>query len=232
VRERFDVVEAKRNGAEEPVPSVETADVDAVPPPQTNGVHKIKSMAPSTGSPSVATTPAKREASSATLSDLDDSAPPKKKRKPSAEDDAALAARLQAEENSLARPTRGGGARKTAPVKKKKTPKKKTKVRVAGSDDSDLEDESPRAVNRNTGFHKLLNLSPALSSLLGGATQMSRPQVTKHLWMHIKANDLQEPSDKRYINCDAPMREIFKQDKINMFTMTKLVNQHMYNPEE
>jgi upstream activation factor subunit UAF30 len=152
VRERFDVVEAKRNGAEDPVPSVEAVDGEPinVSAPQTNGVHK--SSEASAASPSASTTPAKREATSDDLSDVDDSAPPKKKRKTNAEDDAALAARLQAEEDKMARATRGVGSRKTAPVKKKKTPKKKARSRVTGSDDSDVED-SPRAVNRNTGFH-------------------------------------------------------------------------------
>lgn len=154
VRDRFDVVEAKRHGAEEPVPSVEAADEDSasVTAPHTNGVHKSKSSDPSAATPSTASTSPKREASSEPLSDVDDSAPPKKKRKANAVDDAALAAKLQAEERMKARPTRGGGTRKAAPVKKKTTPKKKTQARVTGSDDSDVA-ESPRVVNRNTGFH-------------------------------------------------------------------------------
>ena len=235
MRERFDVVEAKRTGAEDPVPSVEAPDGETttVSIPRTNGVHKFKSSEPSAPSaPSAASsTPAKREASDDDLSDVVDVAPPKKKRKPtSAEDDATLAARLQAEENNMARPTRGGGPRKAAPSKKK-TPKKKTKARVTGSDDSEVED-SPKKVNRNTGFHKPLNLSPALSGLLDGEAQMSRPQVTKRLWDYIKANQLQDPEDKRFIRVDDRMREVFKQDKVHMFTMTKIANQHMFNPDE
>jgi upstream activation factor subunit UAF30 len=132
----------------------------------------------------------------------------------------------------MARPTRGAG-RKAAPAKKKKTPKKKTQAKVTGtgSDDSDVE-TTPRNVNRNTGFHKPLNLSPALSSLLNGETQMSRPQVTKRLWEYIKGKDLQDPDDKRFIRVDDRMWDVFKQDKVHMFTMTKLVNQHMFNPDE
>ncbi len=226
------MVEAKRLGAEEPVPSVEAADGEATaaPAPQINGFHKFKSSEPS--APSAASTPAKREATEDSLSEVDYSAPPKKKRKASAEDDAALAAKLQAEENSLARPTRGGGTRKAAPSKKKQTPKKKTQARVTGSDDSDVADSPKKVVNRNTGFHKPLNLSPALSSLLDGEAQMSRPQVTKRLWDYIKANKLQDQDDKRYICVDDRMREVFKQDKVHMFTMTKIANQHMFNPDE
>lgn len=62
--------------------------------------------------------------------------------------------------------------------------------------------------------------------------QLSRPQTTKRIWQHIKANGLQDPSDKRYIICDDKMREVFRQDKVHMFTMTKLISQQMYNPDE
>lgn len=98
-------------------------------------------------------------------------------------------------------------------------------------------------------MQKPLNLSPALSNLLDGETrvswcitcaiapadsfeQLSRPETTKRLWAYIKANDLQDPSDKRFIICDTKMREVFRQDKVHMFTMTKLVSQQLYNPDE
>ena len=62
--------------------------------------------------------------------------------------------------------------------------------------------------------------------------QMSRPQITKRIWAYIKSNDLQDPADKRFIICDARMREVFRQDKVHMFTMTKLIAQQVYNPDE
>jgi upstream activation factor subunit UAF30 len=68
--------------------------------------------------------------------------------------------------------------------------------------------------------------------VLTGIAKLSRPETTKRLWAYIKSNDLQDPSDKRFILCDSKMREVFRQDKVHMFTMTKLVSQQMYNPEE
>jgi upstream activation factor subunit UAF30 len=56
--------------------------------------------------------------------------------------------------------------------------------------------------------------------------------VTKRLWKHIKGNDLQDPSDKRYIRCDEAMRNVFKQDRVHMFTMTKLASEQMFPIEE
>jgi SWIB/MDM2 domain len=62
--------------------------------------------------------------------------------------------------------------------------------------------------------------------------QLSRPQSVKKLWEYIRANDLQDPSDKRQIRCDDAMRTVFKQDKVHMFQMTKILNHNLYNPDE
>lgn len=62
--------------------------------------------------------------------------------------------------------------------------------------------------------------------------QLSRPQVVKKLWEHIKANDLQEPEDKRQIRCDERMQAVFKMPSVNMFKMNKLIGEHLYPLEE
>lgn len=74
-------------------------------------------------------------------------------------------------------------------------------------------------------------LSQPLSELLG-ATQLSRPQTVKQIWNYVKARDLQDPSDKRQIRCDDAMRAVFKQDRVHMFTMNKLLAQHLYALDE
>lgn len=105
---------------------------------------------------------------------------------------------------------------------------------------------------------KPLTLSPTLSVLLGGelsvsifsfpilpsthhsclkthlpnTTKLSRPQTVKKVWQYIRENDLQDPADRRQIRCDDLMRAVFKQDRIHMFTMTKILNQNLYNPDE
>jgi upstream activation factor subunit UAF30 len=151
IEERFDIVNAKKNGDNEVVPSVEAAE----PAPKTNGVHQPHTQSPSSS-------PAKRGASTHSASDAIDKSPPKKKRKASLDADAAFAARLQAEEDKLARPTRGGANRKSAPVKRKKKAKKE---RVTGSDDSELDDDERKAEKpkRDTGFHVCIPRSKTLS---------------------------------------------------------------------
>ena len=181
ILERFDIF----NAQQELESKTEQA---AAPAPATNGYH-----APSPERPTPVKSPAKREATSETVSDVIDEPLPKKKRKePSVDADAALAARLQAEEDKRARPTRGGSSKKAAPVKKK-TPKKKTAARVRGSDESDLDDSLTEKKPKNTGFNvsfssvtvchilislkKPMNLSAALSELLQGETAVSSADV-------------------------------------------------------
>ncbi|KAI1933006.1 hypothetical protein LOZ66_006692 [Ophidiomyces ophidiicola] len=166
--------------------------------------------------------------------DVTETPPPAKKRKSELIDaDAAFAARLQAEENSRARPVRA--ARKAAPIKKKKpVNKSKTAKRVKASDDSEVDasgTETKKEVNRTGGFHKPMNLSPPLSALLGEVA-LSRPQAVKKIWQYIHAHELQDPADRRQIMCDDLMRAVFKQDRVHMFTMTKILNQNLYNPDE
>jgi hypothetical protein len=62
--------------------------------------------------------------------------------------------------------------------------------------------------------------------------QLSRPQVVKKIWEYIKARDLQDPSDKRQILCDNKMQLVFKQDKVHMFTMNKILGKQLYDVEE
>lgn len=167
-------------------------------------------------------------------SDADqDLAPPKKKKQKqsSADGDAKLAALLQAQENSRGRSTRGAAK----PIKAKAAPKKrKSAAKVKAGDDSDLElnsDGEKKVVVRKGGFHKQYALSEPLAALVGDA-KLSRPQVVKKIWEHIKANELQDPSDKRQIFCDNKMKLVFKQDTVHMFTMNKLLGKHLYEVEE
>ncbi len=74
-------------------------------------------------------------------------------------------------------------------------------------------------------------LSAPLAELLG-ETQLSRPQTVKKIWEYIKERDLQDPSDKRQIRCDDALRTVFKQDRVHMFTMNKILNQNLYAVED
>jgi upstream activation factor subunit UAF30 len=62
--------------------------------------------------------------------------------------------------------------------------------------------------------------------------QLSRPQCVKKIWEYIHAHELQDPADKRQIRCDDKMQLVFKQDKVHMFTMNKLLGKQLYDVEE
>ena len=77
-----------------------------------------------------------------------------------------------------------------------------------------------------------MTLSAPLSALLDGEAQLSRPQTVKGIWAYVKKHDLQDPSDKRMLLCDGPMKAVFKQDKVHMFTMNKILGNHLYPADE
>ncbi|CAI0553799.1 unnamed protein product [Linum tenue] len=77
------------------------------------------------------------------------------------------------------------------------------------------------------GFTKLCRLSPQLEEFLG-APEMARTEVVKQLWAYIKEKELQDPSNKRNILCDEPLRAIFSVDSINMFQMNKALTKHIW----
>ena len=79
----------------------------------------------------------------------------------------------------------------------------------------------------NAALSKPLNLSPELEAVVGKGP-LPRTQVVKKLWEYIKANNLQNPQNKRNILADDKLKAIFGgKGEVTMFEMTKLVSAHM-----
>ena len=79
----------------------------------------------------------------------------------------------------------------------------------------------------NSAFMKPMNVSPELAAVVGKGP-MPRSEVVKALWVYIKKNNLQDPTNKRNINADANLQKVFGGKKtVNMFEMTKLVSPHL-----
>ncbi len=78
----------------------------------------------------------------------------------------------------------------------------------------------------NPALLKPMELSPELEAVVGKGP-MSRGDVVKKMWDYIKANNLQNPSNKRNIMSDDKLRAIFGKDEVTMFEMTKLVSTHL-----
>jgi len=79
----------------------------------------------------------------------------------------------------------------------------------------------------SAAFMKPLTPSAALADVIGSKA-MPRTQVTKKLWDYIKKHKLQDAKNRRMINADAPLKEVFGGKKqVSMFEMTKLVAKHL-----
>jgi upstream activation factor subunit UAF30 len=69
--------------------------------------------------------------------------------------------------------------------------------------------------------------SSDLGAIIGNKP-IPRSEVTKKIWDYIKANGLQDQTNKRMINADDKLKVIFGGKKqVSMFEMTALVNKHL-----
>lgn len=82
------------------------------------------------------------------------------------------------------------------------------------------------APKKTTGFTRPLSPSPDLAAVIG-PTPQPRTEVTKLLWDYIKANNLQNPANKRNILCDAKLKAVMGKDEVTMFEMAGLVGAHL-----
>merc|ERR1712213_159915 len=82
---------------------------------------------------------------------------------------------------------------------------------------------------KGSGLTKPLNLSTELADLVGAkkGEKLSRPEVVKRLWAHIKTEKLQDPENKQYFVPDAKMQPIFGKEKIRAFGMAKFLKTHL-----
>ena len=79
----------------------------------------------------------------------------------------------------------------------------------------------------NPAFMKPMTPSAALAAVVGPIAQ-ARTEITKRIWGYIKKNKLQDAINRRMINADEKLREIFGGKKqVSMFEMTKLVSKHL-----
>jgi chromatin remodeling complex protein RSC6 len=79
---------------------------------------------------------------------------------------------------------------------------------------------------KNNALQKPVNLSPQLEAVVGKGP-LTRAQVTSKVWEYIKANKLQDQTDKRQINPDAKLGAVIDNSQISMFQMTAAVSKHL-----
>jgi hypothetical protein len=56
---------------------------------------------------------------------------------------------------------------------------------------------------------------------------LPRTEIISKLWVYIKANKLQDATNKRMINADAKLKEVFGKPQVSMFEMAGLIGKHV-----
>jgi upstream activation factor subunit UAF30 len=110
----------------------------------------------------------------------------------------------------------------------KKPAAKKPAVKKAAAKKPAAKAKKPAAKRKpNAAFMKPMTPSSTLAAVVGN-TPMPRTEVTSKLWGYIKKNNLQDKTNKRMINADDKLKEVFGGKKqVSMFEMTKLVAKHL-----
>jgi upstream activation factor subunit UAF30 len=128
------------------------------------------------------------------------------------------AAKKPAKKPAAKKPAAKKPAAKKAPAKKA-APKKAAPKKAA---------KKPAAKRKpNAAFMKAMNPSAALAAVVGAAA-LPRTEVTKKIWDYIKKNKLQDSINRRLINADEKLKQVFGgKRQVSMFEMTKLVSNHL-----
>ncbi len=107
------------------------------------------------------------------------------------------------------------------PYEKKTKGKKKAAAKGKGKAKAkEKKEKKPRKMPK-------VKVSDELAKVVGG-NEMTRGEVTKEIWVYIKANNLQDPNDKRMIVPDEKLTKIFgSSEPVSMFKMTGLITKHI-----
>jgi DNA topoisomerase-3 len=71
-----------------------------------------------------------------------------------------------------------------------------------------------------------LKPSPELAAVVG-SEPIARTEVIKRIWDYIKAQGLQDAEDKRSINADDKLRQVFGKPQVTMFELAGIVGKHL-----
>jgi len=110
--------------------------------------------------------------------------------------------------------TRAAGAGTASAPAKKAVAKKAPAKKAAAA-------KTPKTPRAGT-----LKPSPQLAAVIGPGP-FGRGEVMKKLWDYIKANNLQDPQDKRSIRADDKLRPILGADSVGMFKLAGVVGGHL-----
>jgi upstream activation factor subunit UAF30 len=123
--------------------------------------------------------------------------------------------------------TKKKSAKKSAKKSKKAAPKKAKKSAKKAAPKKAAKKKSGVKRKPNAAFMKPMSPTATLAAVIG-SSPMPRTEVTKKLWAYIKRNGLQDSKNRRNINADDKLQDVFGGKKqVSMFEMTKLVSRHL-----
>ena len=100
---------------------------------------------------------------------------------------------------------------------KKKVVKKKAKKKVVKKKKRKL----------NPALMRTLEASDKLAEVVG-SKKITRQKAIKHFWDYVKKNKLQDSKDRRNINLDDKLKQLFGNKKqVSMFDATKVISKNL-----
>ena len=123
-------------------------------------------------------------------------------------------------------PAKKAPSKKAAPAKKAAAAKKATAKTAAPAKKATAKKAPAKKRTPNAAFMKALTPSAALAAVVG-ATPLPRTAIVSKLWDYIKKNKLQDQANKRNINADAKLKEIFGKAQVSMFELASLIGKHV-----
>ena len=116
--------------------------------------------------------------------------------------------------------------KKKKPAKKAaKRPAKKAAKKKAAPKKKAAKKKSAR--KPNPAFMRPLTPSASLAAVVG-SKPLPRTEVVKKLWVYIKANKLQDKTNRRMINADDKLKAVFSgKSQVSMFDMAKHIGKHL-----
>ena len=114
--------------------------------------------------------------------------------------------------------------RKTASAAAKAAPAKKASAKAPAAKKATTKTatKTPRKASPGSG----LTPSADLAAVIGGEA-VARTEVIKKVWDYVKANGLQDATNKRAINADAKLLPVFGKPQITMFELAGIVGKHL-----
>ena len=123
--------------------------------------------------------------------------------------------------------TKTSAAAKTPAKTVAKTPAKTATKKAAVAKSAAVKKAAPRKTSAKPKTPAAgLQPSAALAAVIG-PDAVSRPQVVKKLWDYIKANSLQDATNKRNINADTKLLAVFGKPQVTMFELAGIVGKHL-----